>query len=220
MQIKLTEPYLSAQMTAGLYHLRRFNKLLPEGSSAYISGGFLRDLHHGFGCRDVDIFYYIPEDKLETHYDPIQDKQVMSHLSELPKLKVLGEGYGGYDYCEHQGIQDIYEYTVNRGTLKYREIQLIRLKCDPVKIITDFPINMSRIWMGIDGIIHTDISYDWGYENSTMKEMHGKQWNYMYLAKILGRYNHYAFYPHSYFDNQRKLQRKEFVSNVINLINK
>ena len=207
MQIKLTNPYLASQMKAGLYHLRRFNKLLPEGSSAYIAGGFLRDMHHGFGCRDVDIFYHIPDSKVACHYDPTQGKQVLSHFTGLPKLKAIDE-YGGYDYCGEQGIQDIYEYTVKKGILKYREVQLIRLNTDPLYVINDFPINMSRIWMGIDGIVHSCESYDWGYEFSTMKEMHGKQWNYMYLGKILGRFPNYAFYPHSYFSHQEKMHNK------------
>jgi len=207
MHINLSNPYLHAQMRASLYHLRRFNKLLPEGSSAYIAGGFLRDLHHGFGCRDVDIFYHIPDNKLSTHYDPTLDKQVLSHLTELPKLNAIDE-YGGYEYCSDQGIRDIYEYTVKKGALRHREVQLIRLNTDPLYVITDFPINMSRIWMGIDGIVHTCESYDWGYQYSTMREMHSKQWNYVYLAKILPRFNHYAFYPYTYFSNQEKMKSK------------
>ena len=202
MTIKLTDPYLKAQMKAGLYHLRRFKQCLPEGSQAFISGGFLRDLHHGFGCRDVDIFYWIPEDKVTTYYDPPMEKFVLSHLASFRRIKCIAEGDGGYDYDEHQGIQDIYEYTVNKGVLKYRGVQLIRLKCDPRYIIEDFPINMSRIYMGIDGVIHTTKEYDEGFKTKTIFECHGKQWNYLYLAKILGRYSDYAFVPYNWKRNK------------------
>jgi hypothetical protein len=208
MQIKIQEPRLVKQFRAMKYQLRKFKKMLPEGSTAYIAGGSLRDLHHGWGCRDVDIFYNIPENKIAMHYDPTVGEQVYSHLSHFSNLKILGRGENGYDYDEHQGIQDIYEHKIHKGDLKYNPLQLIRVKSHPLSVIADFPINMSRIWMGTDGIIHTCESYDYGYENSIMREMHRKQYNYLYLAKILGRYSDYAFYPLTYFSNQKELQKK------------
>lgn len=208
MQININEPRLVRQFRAMKYQLRKFSKSLPKGSVAYIAGGALRDLHHGWGCRDVDIFYNIPENMLAMHYDPTVDKQVYSHLSHFNNIKLIGQGENGYDYDEHQGIQDIYEHQIYKGDLKYNPLQLIRVNSHPISVIMDFPINMSRIWMGIDGIIQFDESYEYGYTNSIMREMHRKQYNYVYLAKILGRYSDYAFYPLTYFSNQRRLQKK------------
>jgi len=208
MQIKIKEPRLVKQFRAIKYQLKKFSNALPEGSVAYVAGGALRDFHHGWGVRDVDIFYYIPSDKLAMHYDPTVDQQVYSHLSHFSNLKLLGQGENGYDYDEHQGIQDIYEHQIHKGELKYNPLQLIRVKSHPLSVIQDFPINMSRIWMGIDGVIQTCESYDYGYENSIMREMHRKQYNYVYLAKIMGRFSNYAFYPLTYFSNQKRLQRE------------
>ena len=185
-EIKLPNKLLArAQKAASKNQLNRFLNEMPEGTIAYVAGGAPRDWHHGWGCRDLDIFYKTPDD---ANVDDI-----------LSKYTLMKKEYGNYGYGVdgNQGIMSIHEYDATdysrSRSMSHKKIQLIRTKYDPLEVITDFPISLSRIWMDKEGIIKCDFMYKIGYNNSTIYEVHG--WNYVYLNKILGRFDKYVFMP-------------------------
>jgi len=184
---KSTGMYPIAQHNAAKYQLRKFLKAMPEGTEAYIAGGAPRDWHHGWGCRDVDIFFHVPENG-----DALT--QTVQHLSQYT---LLGEAYGSdYSYgCGEQGINSIYEYPIHQGSLRYRKVQLIWLRKRPLDVIRNFPMNMSHIWMDRNGIITCDYHYRLGYNSSVLRPANDSQYIYPYLEKILPRYSNYAFIP-------------------------
>ena len=176
-----------AQRCAAKYQLNKFLKAMPKDTRAYIAGGAPRDWHHGWGCRDVDIFFSVPED-----YESLT--QATQHLSQF---KMLGEAYGvDYSYgCGEQGINAIYEYPIHQGSLKYRKVQLIWLRKKPLGVIQDFPINMSHIWMDSAGRITCNHNYAWGYNSGIIRPVNDTQYIYPYLEKLLPRYSSYCFIP-------------------------
>jgi len=188
-EIKLpNELFVRAQKSASKNHLNRFLNEMPDGTVAYIAGGAPRDWHHGWGCRDLDIFYKTPDD---VNVDDI-----------LSKYTLMKQEYGNYGYGVdgHQGIMSVHEYDAKdysrSKSMAHRKVQLIRTKYDPLEVITDFPISLSRIWMDKEGLIKCDNIYKIGYNNSSIYEIHTKQgWNYFYLNKILGRFPNYVFVP-------------------------
>jgi hypothetical protein len=174
----------NAQRIAAKRHLRELLANLPEGSTAYIAGGAPRDWHHGWGCRDVDIFYTTPESAGEAIPQYVLDKA-------KPVFQQYGKGY----YYDLQGIKSVHEYPVYQGSLRHRKIQLIRTTSNPETVIRMFPINMSQIWMNSSGKITGSVEYKWGYNNKTMLECNGTQWVYPYIRKLLPRYDEYMFMP-------------------------
>ena len=179
MDIIIENDYARFQMWSAMKQLKRVLDKLPEGTQAYIAGGVPRDWHHGWGCRDVDIFYKTPMTE-----EPID--------LDFRHIKLLGEGLY---YHPNNHVLSVHEYPVYNGALKYRKVQLIRTDTDPLEVIKDFPINMSRIWMDRKGNIECDRWYAFGWYNCMLAEMHTKQYNYPYLEKILGRYRDYGFMP-------------------------
>ena len=171
-----------AQANAAKYQLKKFLKTMPEGTIAYIAGGAPRDWHHGWGCRDVDIFFQAPE-TIET-------------LSALGKHTPSCEAYGyGYMDATEQNLLSIHEYKINQGSLRFRNVQLIRVQGHPLDVIKDFPINLSHIWMDSSGEIECDFWYQTGYNGRIISPIHNKQYYYPYLEKILPRFTDYAFTP-------------------------
>jgi hypothetical protein len=171
-----------AQHNSTKYQLRKFLKEMPKGTVAYVAGGAPRDWHHGWGCRDVDIFFQAPE-TVET-------------LAALGKYEPMCESYGyGYMSPTDQGILSIHEYKINQGSLRFRNVQLIRVQGHPLDVIKDFPINLSHIWMDSSGRIECDFYYESGYHSRIIAAVHNKQYYYPYLEKILPRFDDYAFTP-------------------------
>jgi len=177
----------TAQHAAAKRQLNKFLQAMPVGTEAYIAGGAPRDWHHGWGCRDVDIFFYVPENVNAL-------TKTTEHLSQY---KLLSEAYSSdYSYgCGEQGINAIYEYPIHQGSLRYRTIQLIWLRKRPLDVIRNFPMNMSHIWMDRKGIITCDYHYRLGYNSSVLRPANDSQYIYPYLEKILPRYSNYAFIP-------------------------
>jgi len=208
---------LQRNITHAKFQLNRLLKNLPKGSVAYIAGGAPRDWHHGFGHRDIDIFYYCNGDPL-TVYKPELGKTVECHL-DIKGIRTSGEYYlndsmqqywddtyynkDGYIEIEGIGkdvlgpidaryIKRVHSYNT-KG--RYSPIQLIEVDRNPLEVILDFPINMSKIIMEKSGKIYAFEDYMLGYEYKYIVELHRKQYNYSYLNKILGRYHEYAFIP-------------------------
>lgn len=188
----------TAQHAAAKRQLNKFLQAMPVGTEAYIAGGAPRDWHHGWGCRDVDIFFYVPLIEADAL------TQATQHLS---KYQLLGEAYGtDYSYgCGEQGINAIYEYPIHQGSLRYRKVQLIWLRKRPLDVIRNFPINMSHIWMDRKGTISCDYHYQLGYNKSVIRPANNTQWIYPYLEKILPRYSHYAFVPLAWNDPEDQI---------------
>lgn len=183
IDLEIESPYAREQMWAGQRHLQRLLRQLPSGSEAYIAGGAPRDWHHGWGCRDIDIFFKTPEeDSLNLKYRGLKD------ISQ-------------YSYYNGKELIDVHEYPVSSGFLKFRNVQLIRLAIDPLKFINHFPINMSRVWMDMKGKVRCSEEYKIGYYGKYFLELHREQWNYAYISKILGRYSNYAFIPYKWKDD-------------------
>ena len=180
--IKLESTWAKAQKKSALRLLRKLNAELPSGGTCYIAGGATRDWQHGWGCRDVDIFYHVPDqpDWIPQSFRKIEFDTV--------------QGYTGPYKTNY--INNVAEYTCTTGNLQYRPIQFINVDEDPLKVIKNFPISISRIWMGIDGKIECDWAYDMSIRSKAIHEMNRDQWNYHYLEKILGRFSDYAFIPH------------------------
>jgi len=187
---KSTGMFPEAQRVAAKRQLKKFLSAMPEGTEAYIAGGAPRDWHHGWGCRDIDIFFKVPDD-----FKSLND--AYSHLSQF---KIMGEAYGvDYSYgCGEQGILTIHEYPIHQGSLRYRKVQLIRLKQKPLDIINNFPINMSHIWMDSSGRITCNHHYQHGYDTSILRNVNNSQYYYPYLEKILPRMSTYAFVPNTW----------------------
>jgi len=190
-KVNSTGMFPLAQRVASKNILNKFLDEMPEGTIAYIAGGAPRDWHHGIGCRDIDIFFHVP--------DEFRDSTTVM-LENM--YQTLHHNYHGYDYEGGQGIMSVHEFDASEmsrsKTMQFRKVQLIRLDRDPMSVITDFPISLSRIWMGIDGLIYCDDAYKDSYNNRIIREMHNKQYNYVYLNKILGRFDKYAFVPNTY----------------------
>jgi len=181
--------YPKAQKAAAKNILRKFLAEMPEGTIAYIAGGAPRDWHHGWGCRDIDIFFRVPADHnndlaatlhLHKHYDRIHHK------------------YHSYEY-DGQGVMSVHEVPAtkfsNAKSVQYTNVQLIRVQDHPLKVIKDFPISLSRIWMNPEGEVECDLWYRSGYNHYTIYEVNTKQYNYRYLEKILPRFSAYTFIP-------------------------
>jgi len=200
-EIKLPNKELlpKAQKAVSKNLLNRFLNEMPEGTIAYVAGGAPRDWHHGWGCRDLDIFYKTPD---HADVDDI-----------LSKYTLIKEKYGSYGYGidNSQGLMSVHEYDVKdysrSKSMSHRKVQLIRTAYDPLEVITNFPISLSRIWMDKEGIIKCDLMYKIGYNNSTIYEVHTEQgWNYVYLNKILGRFDKYVFVP-KYWDRKTEEEK-------------
>ena len=56
MIIKLNDSYAIREQKRALGLLKKFKSNLPDNAIAIIAGGAPRDWHHGWGCRDIDIF--------------------------------------------------------------------------------------------------------------------------------------------------------------------
>jgi len=200
-EIKLPNKELlpKAQKAVSKNLLNRFLNEMPEGTIAYVAGGAPRDWHHGWGCRDLDIFYKTPD---HADVDDI-----------LSKYTLIKEKYGSYGYGidNSQGLMSVHEYEVKdysrSRSMSHKKVQLIRTAYDPLEVITNFPISLSRIWMDKEGIIKCDLMYKIGYNNSTIYEIHDEQgWNYVYLNKILGRFDKYVFMP-KYWDRKTEEEK-------------
>jgi len=185
-----------AQHSAAKYQLRKVLNHLPKGTQAYIAGGAPRDWHHGWGCRDIDIFFKTPDDF----------NSLTKTSKYLEQFKLQGKAYGEYCYGvdDSQGVLSIHEYPIYQGSLRSRTVQLIRLKKDPLDIIKAFPINMSRIWMDKSGRIECDPLYNLGYTGRFITQCNFSQWPYPYLNKILTRYHQYAYIPVNWEGSRNK----------------
>lgn len=184
-----------AQRAVAKKHLNLLLSKLPKGSTAYVAGGAPRDWHHGWGCRDLDIFYSIPKESQEN-----VDKMMNN------EYETLSRDYSNYGYGVdgHGILHSVHEYPATKYSPKakstsYTKVQLIQTKKDALEVIKDFPISLSRIWMDKEGTIECDQFYAMSYNARIIHEMnetHG--WNYVYLDKILGRFPMYAFSPMRY----------------------
>jgi len=203
MIIKLNNSYAIQEQKKAVKLLKKFKSNLPKDAIAIIAGGAPRDWHHGWGCRDIDIFYYIPDQKPLTYLCHKTNEQKPCHL-DIPKLKQLGENnqYFNYD-CDDTGfgaILSIHEYQIRRknAALHLRNVQLIELKIPPLDYVKLFPISLSQIYMDDTGKIESLHAYDCSYEYKIIYELHRKSWNYVYLDKILGRFCDYGFLPYKW----------------------
>jgi hypothetical protein len=178
-----------AQKAVAKAQLNRFLDEMPEGTIAYVAGGAPRDWHHGWGCRDLDIFFQVPEE----HSDDAA--LVLDNTYELMKKD---DGYYGID--GNEDIISIHEYPIEQysrsASMKCRKCQLIRVSRHPLQVIHNFPISLSRIWMDKEGSISCDSWYARSYNEQVIFEVNQSQgWNYIYINKILGRFRKYAFVP-------------------------
>jgi len=181
---KSTGMFPLAQLTAAKRQLKILLSLLPEGSTAYIAGGAPRDWHHGWGCRDVDIFYHTSDDT--EAINKLSDNNLSSNY-----------GYNGYGQGE---IISVHERKINQGSLRFRKIQYVRTIIDPMLVIKTFPLSLSQIWMDTSGQIKCSNSYRVGYNQRTIIQVNNSQYIYPYLEKILPRFTNYGFYP---YDNSK-----------------
>jgi len=184
-----------AQKSVAKKHLNLLLSKLPEDSTAYVAGGAPRDWHHGWGCRDIDIFFSVPEN-FRVHVTNELDNEYSK----------LNEDYSNYGYgVEGHGIihsvheYDATKYSPRAKSTSHTKVQLIQTKKDALEVIQKFPISLSRIWMDKEGDIECDFFYANSYNSRIINELnetHG--WNYTYLNKILGRFHMYAFSPMRY----------------------
>lgn len=217
------DAYLTSNMNHAKFQLNRLLSNLPKGSVAYVAGGAPRDWHHGFGHRDIDIFYHVKGEPLSV-YKPHLGKSVECHLdiegiTSSDKYYVTDEdtqywsntyndtyinipGLGDYELgpiCTRY-IKRVNTYNVRR---KARPVQLIEVDRNPLDVIADFPINMSKIFMHKTGRVYAFDDYLHGYDFKIIAELHRKQYNYSYINKILGRYHDYAFVPLNHRERPR-----------------
>jgi len=184
-----------AQRAVAKKHLNLLLSKLPESSTAYVAGGAPRDWHHGLGCRDIDIFYSVPEE-FRLHVTNEMDKEY-SKLSE--DYSNYGYGVNGHGLLHSVHEYDATKYSPRAKSTEYTKVQLIQTKINALDVIKDFPISLSRIWMNKEGDIECDFFYANSYNSRIINELnesHG--WNYVYLDKILGRFPMYAFSPMRY----------------------
>ena len=181
-----------SQKAVAKKHLNLLLKKLPPNSTAYIAGGATRDWHHGMGCRDIDIFYSVP------NYARDGITEMMN--TEYNKLK-QDYSYSNYGCDGHGIIHSVHEYAApkyspNAKSTSCTMVQLIQTKKDALEVIKEFPISLSRIWMDKEGNISCCDMYAMSYNSKIIHELnetHG--WNYVYLNKILGRFPQYSFMP-------------------------
>ena len=183
MRIELTSDLAKAEKKSALRLLKKLKAELPPDGICYVAGGAPRDWHHGWGCRDLDIFYMSTSD---PYFVP----------------KVFGKLKRSDNYDEYYSMGGYLTAVHNfdgKGTFKDTSIQLVNLCKDPLSVIQDdFPISLSRIWMDVDGNINSSEAYDWSYDRRMILECHNDTWNYTYLGKIIGRFNEYGFIPFNY----------------------
>ena len=181
-----------AQKAVARKHLNILLSKLPEGSTAYVAGGAPRDWHHGWGCRDIDIFFSVPEE-FKVHVTNELDKE---HPKIIEDYSDYGYGVDGNGLLHSVHEYDATKYSPKAKSTQYTKVQLIQTKKDALQVIKQFPISLSRIWMDKEGTIECDFFYANSYNNRIINELnetHG--WNYTYLDKILGRFEMYSFVP-------------------------
>lgn len=193
-----------AQKSVAKKHLNLLLSKLPEGSTAYVAGGAPRDWHHGWGCRDIDIFFSVPEE-FRVHVTNELDKEYQKN----------GEDYSNYGYGVdgHGIIHSVHEYPATKyspraKSTSHTKVQLIQTKKDALEVIQNFPISLSRIWMDKEGEIECGFQYAHSYNSRIIYELnetHG--WNYVYLNKILGRFSTYSFVPMNW-GKKRKIEEQ------------
>jgi len=190
MRIKLTTKIAKEQRKSALRLLRKLKSEMPADGTCYIAGGAPRDWHHGWGCRDIDIFYCVPS-------DPEWIPKSFKRLSDTCTY--------ASPYYKNGYIRSVTEYSCTSGTLKYRKVQFIHTTENPLNVIKcEFPISLSRIWMGIDGKIVGSDEYELSYDARIIFELDNKTYNYIYLDKILGRFSQYCFMPHNWEGRRNK----------------
>lgn len=187
-----TGMFPKAQKAVAKKHLNLLLSKLPEGSEAYVAGGAPRDWHHGWGCRDIDIFFSVP----------CSHKQdVTSSLNNEYDTVANDYSEGGYGVNNNPLLHSVHEYDATKFSPRARstshtKVQLIQTNINPLLVIKDFPISLSRIWMDKEGILSCCHMYAQSYNSRIIHELnetHG--WNYVYLDKILGRFSQYTFMP-------------------------
>jgi len=195
-----------SQKAVAKKHLNLLLNKLPAGSQAYVAGGAPRDWHHGWGCRDIDIFFSVPKE-----YQP--------HVTLMldAKYDKVAEDYSqeGYGVNNNPLLHSVHEYDANKysphaKSTSHTKVQLIQTNVDALQVIKDFPISLSRIWMDKDGNISCDPMYANSYNARIIHELnesHG--WNYIYLDKILGRFSQYTFMPMRW--NGRRPEEEQIV---------
>jgi len=190
-----TGMFPKAQKAVAKKHLNLLLNKLPQGSQAYVAGGAPRDWHHGWGCRDIDIFFSVPKE-FKTHVTAMLD-------TECDKVS-QDYSQGGYGVNNNPLLHSVHEYNASKlspraKSTEYTKVQLIQTNIDALEVIKDFPISLSRIWMDKDGDINCCHMYAQSYNNRIIHELnetHG--WNYIYLDKILGRFPQYTFIPRNW----------------------
>jgi hypothetical protein len=204
LKILSTGLHPKAQRAVAKKHLNLLLEKLPEGSTAYVAGGAPRDWHHGWGCRDIDIFFSVP---LE-HRDKVADMLTNEHGSFKRDESNYGYGVEGHGIIHSIHEYEATKYSPRAKSTEYTKVQLIQTKQDALEVIKNFPISLSRIWMDKDGNIECDLFYARTYNSRIIHEMnesHG--WNYVYLDKILGRFPMYAFAP-MYYNGSRPAEEQ------------
>lgn len=193
-----------AQRAVAKKHLNLLLSRLPEGSTAYVAGGAPRDWHHGWGCRDIDIFYTVPlanRDSVKKQFDTEYDKVAEDY-------SVYGYGVNGNPLLHAVHEYKATKYSPRAKSTSHTTVQLIMTTKDPLEIIKDFPISLSRIWMDKEGEISCDFFYASSYNSRVIHELnetHG--WNYVYLNKILGRFSMYSFMPQNWQSSRKPDER-------------
>jgi len=181
-----------SQKAVAKKHLNLLLNKLPAGSQAYVAGGAPRDWHHGWGCRDIDIFFSVPKE-YQPHVTLMLDAEYDKVAEDYSQ-----EGYG---VNNNPLLHSVHEYDANKYSPHAKstsptKFQLIQPNVDALQVIKDFPISLSRIWMEKEGEIYCCHMYAQSYNSRIMHELnetHG--WNYVYLDKILGRFSQYTFMP-------------------------
>jgi len=190
-----TGMFPKAQKSVAKKHLNLLLNKLPEGSVAYVAGGAPRDWHHGWGCRDIDIFYSVP------HW---HKEEVTSAMNNEYTTVANDYSYNGYGVNNNALLHSVHEYDAKKyspraKSTEFTKVQLIQTNINALAVIKDFPISLSRIWMDKDGDINCCHMYAQSYNKRIIHELnesHG--WNYVYLDKILGRFYQYTFMPRNW----------------------
>jgi len=147
--------------------------------NAFIAGGAPRDWDHGMASRDFDIYFEGDISKLKHKMVPLAEAEDYSN-----------------PYSD-EGIVSVKESVIefkNVGITK--TVQFVECDRNPHDVIRNFPFGMSQAYMNryASAILTTD-AYDAGKRNRMFTALRHHDRSYIYIAKILPRYQSYGFTP-------------------------
>ena len=176
-------PYIYKERSSIVQELRSVKEKLEAlygVADVVLAGGAPRDWLHGMQARDFDMFYYLEDIPIEQ---PVLD----DHLGVYP----VGDEYS------YEGNKDI--ATVHEYRREYKKVQLVRCTRPPLKVVENFPINLSQVWMDCTGKINASSLFKHGMNSKTIQALvPDVKWSY--VSKILPRYSEYAYIPHGWRD--------------------